>query len=426
MYINTSYINKWIGYALLFLLVAESSMPFFFGDFYLYLGAILTFLIFILKDLKVERKLIEIFIAFLILFLLQVLLLRKFNLSVLLGYYFRLLWAYAAVKIIGPDFTRFYVNIIYFLTIIGFFIYFSTILIPGFYEFIRSLSVRYIMPLEMLEGNFRRNIIIYTCEYWLLDTFPRNAGPFWEPGGYGVFLILALLFNTVNQNKMLSKRNIIFSLAIITTFSMGTYFAYIIYLILTVRIYYKRFWPLVTIFILVLAALAYFRFEFLGSKLDSRYEGYEERAPDVERYEDLDGGIDRFSGIELDLKEFLSSPIIGTSKFGEYEFQRATNSVTALLREFGIYGFILIIYLLYKSMKNYVTFYNRNTFFTLVLLSTYLASSLSQAIFGKSFFMSLLFLHFIYNKKNYVLLKNYINKNAKKETFNIHSSHNRR
>ena len=49
--------------------------------------------------------------------------------------------------------------------------------------------------------------------------FPRNPGPFWEPGAYGGFLIIAYFFNrfSLNNNFKLFEKLIV--IGIISTFS---------------------------------------------------------------------------------------------------------------------------------------------------------------------------------------------------------------
>ena len=63
----------------------------------------------------------------------------KFNylpLTTYLGVFIRIFFAYLTVRILGKNFTKYYVNIIYVLSIIGFIIYIPQLIVPGFGRFL--------------------------------------------------------------------------------------------------------------------------------------------------------------------------------------------------------------------------------------------------------------------------------------------------
>lgn len=71
------------------------------------------------------------------------------------------------------------------------------------------------------------------------DPIIRNQSIFWEPGAFQFFVNIALIMNLRFTDKLLSKRNIIYIITILTTFSTTGYF--VLTLILLDQIKLKRF-----------------------------------------------------------------------------------------------------------------------------------------------------------------------------------------
>lgn len=394
--------NNKIEYALLYLLIAQASMPFFMGDFYLFFGSAAAILIYLKNfGFTIDHEFMKIFYFFFILFSVQIFFLDEFNTNVFLGYLLRLLWAYSVIRIIGPNFLKYFINILLYLTILGLVIYSLNLLFSDLYLIEQYIYLNFVKPLEIAGINFRSNLIFYTSDYWLLYEYPRNAGPFWEPGGYGVFLVLGFAFNTVISKNITNRINLVFGIAIITTFSVASYAA-----LLTFVLFYYLYvdpnkavaFPLVFVLI-IMAVISYGEYDFLGSKLSKKYRDYQRISQGIESYEDASQTLDRFSATQFDLIAFSESPIIGKSKFQSYEFQRNTNSLTSFLREFGLIGIIFYMFFMHKSFSRFVLAYGSKRVFVNILILTYIVTSLSQGIFGKPFFMSMILLNFAYRKK---------------------------
>ena len=53
------------------------------------------------------------------------------------------------------------------------------------------------------------SIILYTFDPIAMKDY-RNPGPFWEPGAFAVYLIVALIFNIIKEGNLLTKKNVVF------------------------------------------------------------------------------------------------------------------------------------------------------------------------------------------------------------------------
>lgn len=71
-------------------------------------------------------------------------------------------------------------------------------------------------------GNMYNDILVFSFNC-TVNGIPRNQGMFWEPGAFSTFIILALVFESINK-KLEYKRFIIFLVTLLTTFSTTGYF----------------------------------------------------------------------------------------------------------------------------------------------------------------------------------------------------------
>ena len=110
--------NK-LGYFLTYLLIFCSAI---FGDVY-FLGIAFTFtaIIWILKKKYFDKSILYFIFFLCMLVIIQALKFQMFFLITTTTLFIRFLFPYFALKLIGRNFTRYYINIIYFLTIISLF-----------------------------------------------------------------------------------------------------------------------------------------------------------------------------------------------------------------------------------------------------------------------------------------------------------------
>ena len=151
----------------------------------------------------------------------QVFIIKPFAPVTMMGTYFRLFAAFFIVAICGKKFMRYYSDIIYWLSIISFVFFIPSVLSEGFFNFFSRTVCPHFPPLfkTYSADDFYQpelNIIIYTFHEVLRTDF-RNSGPFWEPGAFVIFIIIAMIFNIIEQKQLWTKQNIILTLAVIST-----------------------------------------------------------------------------------------------------------------------------------------------------------------------------------------------------------------
>lgn len=396
--------NKFLNHFLLYLLMGVSSMPILFGNEFLIAGFVLTTIIFVMKSKRFDRVIVSYNLVFLALFGLHILAYDKFILGVMVAYFMRIYFAYFTVKIIGRDIDKYIVNQIYFFSIISLIITFLIFINPSLADFIYSNITPIFDKITLFQPN-RQHFIIYTMELGWKVEIPRNSGPFWEPGGFSVFLFVALTFNLIRDKKFFNKKNIIFLIALLTTQSTTAYLAFFIFVCIYILISYRSIYSFITMPLLIFLFLnLYTNLNFMEEKVNKMYTD-SKKASTEKVYSRIVSG-------KINLDNFYSSPIFGIGRFFQVADEENTgnNGTTLLLAEFGAVGFGYYFLMMFLSYRKYCRRYNFNSYFPLAIIAGLLVLGYSQGIFQKPFFMALCFMFMVKfdNKESYAatLFKN--------------------
>ena len=80
------------------------------------------------------------------------------------------------------------------------------------------------------ESTANKSYTLYVYTVYFIDNLliPQNTGPFWEHGIFCIYLIIAFYLNAIRENKIITKYNIVFIIAIITSFSSTGYVVLIV------------------------------------------------------------------------------------------------------------------------------------------------------------------------------------------------------
>lgn len=221
-------INKTKAYIYITLLLAFSSFEFFFRSH------ILLFLlsVFAIIDVYVTQKkviypkhVVLLILAIVIVDLLQLGFKYNINLNSVISQ-FIIFWGIISISIIiTNNYVKCFTNIITVIAIYSMAIYLLC-LFPEIKDYLYnhvasndSLNVE-----EAVQKDGGRNFIIYNFQTdYVSDAigYSRNCGPFWEPGMFAVFLIIALFFNVFLMDKHNKYKTIILTVALVSTFSTG-------------------------------------------------------------------------------------------------------------------------------------------------------------------------------------------------------------
>lgn len=391
---KVSTLDNILNHCLIYLLMGVSSIPVLFGNEFLIAGFIITLIIFYLKTKRFDRVVLTYSLVFLGLFIVHTLAFNQFVLDTFVAYFMRIYFAYFTVKIIGKDIDKYFIKQIYFFTIISLIVTGAIFAYTPLADIIYSSVTPVFDKITLYKPpEPKPHFIIYTMDLGYKVELPRNSGPFWEPGGFSVFLFLALTFNVVRTRKIVNTKNIIFFIAILTTQSTTAYLAVFVASCIYVLISYRSIYLFIVMPLLIVIFMnLYTRLTFLEEKIDKMYS------------ESKKAGTDRINSRivsgKVNMDNFFSSPLFGIGRFFEVKFEDNTgnNGTTLLLAEFGLIGFVYYFFMMLLSYKKYCKEHDYNIRFAYVVVVGLLILGYSQGIFQKPFFMALCFMFLVKHK----------------------------
>lgn len=371
-------INKAKAYIYITLLLAFTSFEFFFRSY------ILLFLlsVFAIIDIYITQKKV-IYSKDIILLILGVSIIELLQLGFKNNINFNGVFAslvvyygvFSIANIIKNQYVKFFTIVITVIAAYSLVIYLIC-LIPEIKDFLynkiatnASLNVE-----DAIQQGGGRNFIIYNFQTnFIFDSigYSRNCGPFWEPGMFAVFLIIALFFNIFLLEKPNKYRSIILISALVTTFSTGGFMVallliafYIINVGLTARniLLFIPFAVLTINYVLEL--------EYIGDKT-------------MDQFNKASVGSDesRYGAFITQLNMVEASPLIGGETIVDYS--RTKTLASGTLWPFVIYGIpvgIFYYFCLFKSCLNVAINLHKRVFIGVELFILIVALSFSQTI----------------------------------------------
>lgn len=285
------------------------------------------------------------------------------------------------------SFVRIFPKIIYTISVISLVLWICCF-IPPFKQILLSIagSLPELRPKEFIDITSAdvKSLYIYVIP---VGNKIRNFGPFWEPGMYAVFLMLALSINVFKSIPLFSKENIILMAANVTTFSTTGYVAMLF--ILTSYIFLKN----KNIFLKVFSLFAMPSFMFWIMSLDFMKDKILKEADNINL------AYSRFGALFYHWEKIKLSPIIG---YGVNDWPRTAmdsifantnavspNGLTLMGVVWGIPLGILYFILIYKSIR---TIYDFNKIHQIIIFITILLTVFSQDVTNRPFFYMLAFM----------------------------------
>ena len=385
-----SFIDYFVG----FLLIGVSSIPILVGDEILIASFIFIMSIFINRRLNIESKYIYYLGIFSLLFLLVFIIYDVFKLMLYLGLVLRITLGYCALRILSKNFFKVYINILYFFALTSLIFYFSILFFPSIEAYLFDKVAAFFKTIQVSPIN-RDHIGLYTLEKssaYIYGGLKRNAGPFWEPGGFGLFLNLTLLFIILTKHKISSKKVFVIVVALLTTLSTGAYLTFSLVIVFYITVKYsgntgklKKYFIILTFF--GFTYFSYTNFVFLQNKVTQ----------DIIKGES--GARTRSKSMQLDFVKFLENPITGVGLYKETRFSKRelrdddlmhrTSGLLALLSQFGLIGFFTFFYHMKKPIVSVLAFNRIKKNNYLFIIFIIMALGISQSIFLKPFFLGI-------------------------------------
>lgn len=304
---------------------------------------------------------------------------------------------YAVNLILKERFVETYISLVYFFSIISLVFYLAGLLFPAFFSTLGNaadnLSIDPFWTKNLLFFNFiDKDAIIFGLEV------RRNPGFLYEPGMFACILLPALSFNTVALNSLANKKNFVFIIALVTTFSTAAYLALISFIVIYFIIY-ERFTLTglsIATLVLVFFSVYLWQTEFIRGKINEQID-IALTASDSQRYRG------RIGSALVDLEQIAQYPIQGRGRSQATRFNsdllrinpnysHRTNGIFDLIAEMGIPFFLLYMYLLFNSINKFCLKQKRSKYAWMLFLIPYLIVSFSQTILLRPLFLALLFL----------------------------------
>jgi hypothetical protein len=128
----------------------------------------------------------------------------------ILGLVLRILTAYFAVKLLGEYFISYFLRVMVFFTIVSLIVFIPIFIKPDFLNTLIDLTPSFLSYQYELWGFQvdRKTMVIYNLLQE--ENRVRNNGPFWEPGAFGGYLVIAYIFNTIKESGLLGKVNVVY------------------------------------------------------------------------------------------------------------------------------------------------------------------------------------------------------------------------
>lgn len=388
--------NHYLNNFLMILVFAVGGINFFNLNIWILLAFfIFTLIVFIWKKKTIGKSILIVILIISIIVTVQTLKFGKGSAYTLITFIIKYIAPpYFVLKIIGPKFPKYFVNTVYLFSIIGLFFYFSVIIFPGFKELMLTLPTL----LKTDPGKYKESIIIYSLENMYTYGILRNSGQFHEPGGYAVYLILALIFNSFEETSFKSKKNVVLIFCLLSTISTAGYFAFFIIIIgkiLLSKISNSRKIIVVPVLI-VLIIFSFQNLAFLNDKVQDQLQ----TAVDSD-INQITGG--RFFSARKSVITILRYPVFGkgfqkVNEPGEFSDESTSYGVMGLLAKLGIPAFLLFSFYMYKALSNYFKKYKKNNLNAIYALFAIYCVLFAQGYYFHPIFIMLMFTPLVYSK----------------------------
>jgi len=346
---------------------------------------LLSFILVLRWKITFDRNFFLLLIGFGIYFVAVSLKFGGFQPAYFLGYSFRFLIVYVVIKVLKSDFFKAYELILYYLAIIGLFFWFVQVALGGDTLLRIFASIPGIEPFSWVTGH-GLSIIVYSVQPSAIIEFqqfmvPRNCGFAWEPGGFSIFLCLAIFINLFITRSEKNNR-IRFWILTLALLSAQSTTGYVMFTIIVMFNYFNRNLTIKVLLLpLLVIALAYlFSLSFMTDKIVELLG----KSQDIDQIivnsfgRERNISPQRFESFIIAFRDFRNNPLFGlgghTEKSWLHLIGANVSTITGLghlLAHFGIAGFIFFTIVSAKSsfyLSDYYE-YKGKLFFLLLIFS---------------------------------------------------------
>lgn len=345
------------------------------------------------------------------------------GLRIYIGFYIRLISAYFIIKYFSIRFFGYFENLVFILALISLPLFTIQIINPRFFEVFNSLSNAVLDESRLRVGPdtiiTHKYLFVYLLNGWAIN---RNSGFAWEPAAFGAMLSWALLFNFFINKFKLNLKSVIFFIAALTTFSLGTYsylFLLAIFFILVRRLKYSLY--LISGIFLIFFTV--WNLPFIQENIVMMKEksvAQTENASGVLPEKSDINSVNRVAGIYINMAYFLKWP--WGYGFADNEGDRkllgsSPNGIMIMVVRWGIAGIIIILLGAFKIIKlvQQIYFFKVLTKLeVLIAMLIFLLPFSGNPFYNKPVSLALILFGFfisvsVVKAKKYILTTDYVN-----------------
>lgn len=348
---ETSRVKHFVNYFLTYFALAFSDISYFYSHrpwragFFVVLAAF-----FFIYKKKVGKEIIWVTFVTILIILVQWLMWSGKTFTILTFLVLVVYTPYLAIKVIGRDFLIYYRNILLVYTLISIAFWIGVNFIPGVFQLTRIMG--YLIPFS---SDFtKQSFILYNVEYYQFYGLYRNPGPFHEPGAFAVFLMLAISAEIFIKKKLITRNNIIFVAALVTTASTAGFLSLFVitgfYIFTSKQLTQASKLVILTGFF-ALSVFLFNELEFLSDKLSNQVEEQTSSRLHTET-------AGRFLGARKALVVLSRYPLFGrgllsASQAGATSDEAAAYGWITWVSQIGLIAGILFLFFQYKALRNY-------------------------------------------------------------------------
>ena len=292
----------------------------------------------------------------------------------------------SSTSFIKDSFTSIYVKIIKFICSLSLIIWILVVIVPGIHDLL-SVIGSYLPQLitnEWLEKTTNPGTSLYL--YYLPEStysgytsFIRNNGPFYEPGLFASYIVIALVFNTMRTRKLLKKDNLTLILSLLSTCSSAGYISLGIIILFSVSFQKKWYFKILSVAAILVLFQPVMELNFMADKVASNFENADFSASS------------RFGAILYHLEKVIESPWVGYAggqmpvtdfdRFlgGYIENRLSPNGLSYAFVYWGVPLALVFYYLLYKGIVHCLPF-NISLSDKIIVYIIFLSTAFSQTI----------------------------------------------
>ncbi|MDQ6723573.1 MAG: hypothetical protein M3Z01_04835, partial [Thermoproteota archaeon] len=317
----------------------------------------------------------------------------KFAYSTFIGSILKLFIGYCFLKIFKELFISWFENMVFLLSLISIIFFAVQIVDP---------QIFYLIPFNLAESGRKLNgdwnglIFNFSPNIHPL----QNSGFAGEPGTFGYYIGLAMIFNIILNEGRLNKKLVVFVLVGLTTLSTNFYLTlmlFVIYFISQSTLSMK----IISVFLLIPTFLLLFQLPFVGEKIEEFIKETKQiNQITINKF----NRINRLAIFFTNMQDVFKYPLgyginkshLQTNIYGNEI--TGTNDVARIAVRFGIFGFLYFIRIFFKLFKKISLNMRGHYIFTIIVLMYIAANSMERDYFA----MGIFWLYFILKEKDII------------------------